>query len=325
MKTYFLPLAFLMFAFAGLLQAQINCINYPNRVATVSGYPTPRCTLLTPLFCNSAAMVHVDSVDFMSGHIYAPICAQFGLNPLADGRMALCFGRNVPNNMMSSFFTAPCGQVLVFELDLAKSPDMLYVWTYKDGLVTKLDSTPAIVGLLDLINGYARFFEFNFNSGDPGYPEDPNRNRMKFSIDGDERVNMVYDVVHQLWGGNPMVKIWISSIAGVLPINSQVATMFPTACATQIPLLKQQEQSNPIDDAAFTVEVFPNPSRDGSLNLTTNRTASFHVVSIVGSVIATGQIPIGTTSIATTAFAKGVYFVEFRNEGQVRHRRVVVE
>lgn len=327
MKKYIVLLALPLIACAASLRAQINCLNYPHRVAPVWGYPTPRCTLLTPLFCNAAAMVHTDSVDFNSGHISAEVCAQFGLNPLADGRMALCFGRNVPTHVMSSFFTAPTGQVLVFELNLAKTPDMLYAWTYKNGVITKLDSTPAISGLLNLVNGYARFFEFSFNSGDPGLAVDPNKNRMKFYIDGEERMNKIYDVMGELWDGNRKARFWISSVAGLLPINSQAATMFPTTCETQIPLLKQQGHDGQANDVvpALHVEVYPNPSPGGSFELTTNRMGSFRMVSLLGTLVAEGQIPAGKTRITTVSLSKGVYVLEFVGDGQVAHRRIVVE
>lgn len=325
MKTF--PLLFVMLLLAMIATAQqppVNCANYPYNVANISGYPAPKCTLLTPLVCNYAAAVHTDSVNFNAGHVYVPYCTQFGLNPLADGRMALCFGRNVPNNTMSTFLTSPRGQVLVFELNLAQTPDMVHVWTYKNGVTTPIASMPAMTGLFDLFNGYARLFEFNFNSGDPGYPGDPNKNRMQFAVDRDERLNVIYDVVNNLWDGNTKAKVWITSVAGVLPINSQVATLFPNTCPTSIPLLKQQ--GGGLDDGNLSgIEVFPNPSREGSIHLRTGHAGRYRLVSVMGTVVAEGQAEAGATRIATGSLSQGVYLLEFSSDGRREHRRVVIE
>lgn len=326
MKKVYLFSSMLLLLISASLQAQINCLNYPNRVATVSGYPAPRCTLLTPILCTAAAIAHVDSVPFREGHVSAPVCTEFGSNPLNNGRMALCFGRNVPLVSTSSFLANPTGEVFVVEIDLGKNPNKLYVWTYANGTKTYLDST---VAALDgnIINGYQRLLEFDY-IGASAYPGDPNLNRVRILMDGVVRLNFIYDIPNQLWGGKAKAKMWVSSRAGTAIFNTQIATLMALQCSTHFILINKQaggqdDAINPSEE--LQLDVYPNPVSQGRFSLAANQSGTYRLVSNLGILLSEGDLPAGTSQIPIEDIAKGIYMVEFRSGAKLICKRLVVQ
>lgn len=300
------------------VDAQLNCYAFPNYVATVSQYPAACCTLTSPTTCQYAAVLHTVPMDFSVGHPWSSVCMDLGANANADSRIALCFGRIVSPAGTSSFLSNPVGEAIVFELDLSKTPDMLYVWTYADSTKTILDSTVALANTTTVSNGSTHFMEYSYNAGDPSYPGDSNKYRMVLKLDGVIRFNFRYNLPALLWGGDALARVWVTGESGPSNLNTQVACLFAYTCTNvqqqPIPLAPvgtpiDREVMTGIPSPSETVTLSPNPVNN-SLLVTATQGFLFRLVNLQGIRLDLGVIGVGQTTISTANLPNGVYFLD---------------